>query len=126
MKNPVDIIQALRYKLCMFGNLTDGATYIFCDNRAVCVNATRPELTLSKKHHIIYYHREQEAFVELIVRVLKEHKLTNLSDLFTNTMVAPKREIILDKCTYQDANWGVWFSTLVRFSHKQSTYLNQK
>ena len=51
MKNVVDIIEALRYKLRMFGVPIDESTNIFCDNRAVCVNTTRTESTLSKKHH---------------------------------------------------------------------------
>ena len=34
------------------------------------------------------------------VRVSKEHTSTNLADLFTKTVVAPKREGILGKFTY--------------------------
>ena len=56
MKNAVEIIKAFFYKLHIFGVPIDGATNIFCDNGAVCVKMTRPELTLSKNHHIIAYH----------------------------------------------------------------------
>ena len=56
MKNSVEIIDALRYKIRMFGVQIDGSTNIICNNGAVCVNMTRIELTLSKKHHSIAYH----------------------------------------------------------------------
>jgi hypothetical protein len=38
MKNAIELIEALRYKLRMFGVRIDGATNIFCDNEAVTKN----------------------------------------------------------------------------------------
>ena len=61
MKNAVEIIEALRYKLHMFGFLIDESTNIFGDNGVVCVHTTRPESTLSNKYHIFCYHRLREA-----------------------------------------------------------------
>ena len=72
----MDIIEALRYKLRMFGVPIYGSTNIFCDNGAVCVNTTRPESTLSKKNHIIAYHCAQEEVAAGMVRVSKEHTQT--------------------------------------------------
>ena len=43
MKNYVDLIAALRYKLRMFGVPIDRSTDIFCDNEAVYKNASTPE-----------------------------------------------------------------------------------
>ncbi len=100
MKNAVEMIEALRYKLRMFGVPIDGPTNIFCDNGAVCSNTTRPESTLSKKHHSIAYHRSREAVAAGTARVSKEHTSTNLADLFTKTMAAPKRDDLLDSFTY--------------------------
>ncbi len=100
MKNAIEMIEALRYKLRMFGVPIEGPTNIFCDNGAVCVNTTRPESTLTKKHHSIAYHRSREAVAAETVRVSKEHTSTNLSDIFTKTMPAPKREKLLDSFTY--------------------------
>ena len=98
--NSVEILEALRYKLRIFGVLFNGSTNIFCENEAVCVNTTWPELTLSKKHHIIAYHSVREVVAMGTVRVSKEHTSTNLDELFTKTMAAPKREGLLEKCTY--------------------------
>jgi hypothetical protein len=47
MKNAVEMIEALRYKLCMFGVPVEGPTNISCDNGAVCSNTTRPDSTLT-------------------------------------------------------------------------------
>jgi hypothetical protein len=52
MKNAVKMLEALRYKLRMFGVPIEGPTNIFSDNGAVCANMTRPALTLAKEHHI--------------------------------------------------------------------------
>ena len=100
MKNAVELIEALRYKLRMFGVPIEGPTNIFCDNEAVCKNMTKPESTFSKNHHSIAYHRSREAVAAGTVRVSKEDTLTNLADIFTKTMAAPKREKRLDKFTY--------------------------
>ena len=100
MKNSVDIIEALSYKLRMFGVPINLSTNIFLDKGAVCVNTMRHELTLSKKHHSIAYHCAEVTVVTGTVRLSKEHTLANLDDLFTKTMAAPKREVLLNKVTY--------------------------
>ena len=79
----MDIIESLHYKLHVFGVSVNGSMNIFCDNGAVCVNNIRPDLALSKKHHSIPYHHEQEAVASGRVRLSKEHTLTNLADIFT-------------------------------------------
>ncbi|KAI2504254.1 Reverse transcriptase (RNA-dependent DNA polymerase) [Fragilaria crotonensis] len=84
MKNAVELTEALRYKLRMFGIPLDTATNVFCDNEAVYKNTTLPESTLKKKHHSIAYHRCREAVAAGTIRVAKEGTKTNLSDLFTS------------------------------------------
>jgi len=42
MKNSIELIEALQYKLRMFGVQIDGATNIFCDNKAVTKNCSDP------------------------------------------------------------------------------------
>jgi hypothetical protein len=99
MKNAIELIQALRYKLRMFGVPIDGATNIFCDNEAVTKNCSNPTSTL-KKHHLIAYHRNREAVAAGTSRFTKEDTETNLSDLFTKELGHYKREGLLDKFTY--------------------------
>ena len=61
MKNSVELIAALRYKLMIFGVPIDVSTEILCDNEAVYKNASTPESHLRKKHHSISYHMIREA-----------------------------------------------------------------
>ena len=62
MKNAVELTEALRYKLRMFGVPIDGPTNTFCDNEAVYKNTSSlPESTLKKEHHAIAYHFCREA-----------------------------------------------------------------
>jgi hypothetical protein len=96
MKNAVEMTEALRCKLRMFGVPLDGPTNVFCDNGAVAVNTARPESTPSKKDHSIACHRVGEAVAAETVRVSKEHTSTNLADLFTKTLPFPRREDLLD------------------------------
>jgi hypothetical protein len=100
MKTAIELIESMRYKLRMFGVPIDGPTNVFCDNEAVCKNTTKPESVLNKKHHSIAYHRGCEAVAAGTIRVSKEGTMTNLSDIFTKTMAAPRRENLLDKFTY--------------------------
>jgi hypothetical protein len=96
MKNAVEMVKALRCKLRMFGVPTDGPTNVFCDDGAVCVNATKPESTLSKKHHSIACHCAREAVAAGAMRESKEHTSTNLADFSKKMMAAPKRDDLLD------------------------------
>ena len=86
MKNSVELIAALRYKLRMFWVPIDGSTNIFCDNEAVYNNASTPESHLRKKHHSILYHMSREAVASGACRMAKEYTETNLLDLFTKVL----------------------------------------
>lgn len=100
MKTAIEMIEALRYKLRMFGVPFEGPTNIFCDNEAVCKNCSTPASTLKKKHLSISYHRNREAVASGTCRIAKEGTLTNLSDLYTKMLPQPRREELLDKYTY--------------------------
>ena len=101
MKTAVKMIEALRYKLRMFGVPIDGPTSIFCDNEAVYQNTVVPESTLNKNHHSIAYHRCREAVASNTVQVAKEGTLNNLADIFTKVLTATRRRFLLDKFTYE-------------------------
>jgi hypothetical protein len=100
MRQAIELVKSLRYKLRMFGIPIEGATDIFCDNESVYKNASRPESVLSKKQHSISYHSARESVAAKIVRIAKESTLSNLSDLFTKTMNRPRRELLLDRFMY--------------------------
>jgi hypothetical protein len=100
MRQAIDLVKSLRYKLRMFGIPIDGPTDIFCDNESVFKNVSKPESVLSKKQHSISYHSAREAVASNVVRVAKEGTATNLSDLFTKMLNKPKREGLLGKFMY--------------------------
>lgn len=98
MKNAIELIESLRYKLRMFGVPIEGPTNIFCDYEAMYKNTTLR--VLKKKHFSIAYHRCREAVAAETVRVAKEETKTNLSDLLTKLLPQPRRDKLLDKFTY--------------------------
>ena len=83
MKTAVEMIEALRYKLRMFGIPIAGAANIYCDNESVVHNTTKPESTLKKKHNAIAYHRVREAVAAGTVHIAKEDTKTNIADMLT-------------------------------------------
>ena len=101
-KIAVEMTEALRCKLCMFGVPIpeDSPASAFCDNEAVYQNTAVPESTLRKKHNSIAYHRCREAVAAKTIRVAKQGTSKNLSDLFTKLMTAPRRRFLLKRFTY--------------------------
>ena len=100
MKNSVEMIAALRYKLRMFGVPIDGSTDIFCDNEAVYKYAYTPKYQIRKKHHSILYHMSREAVASGACRMANEDNETNLSDIFTKVLPLTTRKLLLDSFTY--------------------------
>ena len=100
LKNAVELITTLRYKLRMFGVLIGGPTDMFCNIEAVYNNAYTPESKLRKKHHSISYHMTRKAVASGACRIAKEDILTNLADLFTKVLSKHRQEYNLNKFTY--------------------------
>jgi hypothetical protein len=94
MKNAIELLKSLRYKLRMFGVPLVGPADTFCDNEAVTINRSTPEST--KKYHSIACHYNREAVASKTVRIAKEDSETNLSDLFTKLMTK-RRSFLIDK-----------------------------
>ena len=65
----MDQIEALRYKLRMFGVRIERESNIYCDNQPVVKNTSLPESTLNMKHNAICYHRVREVAAAKAARV---------------------------------------------------------
>ena len=100
LKQAVEMIKALRYKLRMFGIPIEGPASVYCDNEAVYKNVAAPTSVLSKKMHSISFHYCREAVAAGIIRIAKEDSKTNLSDLFTKVLTRARRDELLDKFMY--------------------------
>ena len=61
MKQGMECLRGLRYKLRMMGVAISGPSYIYGDNMSVIHNTQRPESMLKKKSNSICYHAIREA-----------------------------------------------------------------
>ena len=100
MRIAVEQVEALRYKLRMFGVPIDGPADMFCDNESVVKISTSPSSTLSKKHNAICYHKIRESAAAGTIRVAKEDGKTNLADLFTKALPGNARHSLLQLILY--------------------------
>ena len=107
LKTAEEHVEALRYKLRMYGIPMEGPTNVFCDNEAVFKNTSIPDSTLKKKHMSICYRRAREAVAACTMRVAKEGTATNLTNLFTKPLTDSTRAFLLDRFTY----YLEWFFT---------------
>ena len=106
MKQCVEDIEHLRFKLRMFGiplSYDDGPdlpTYVFCDNEGLVKNATLVESSLNKKHSAIAYHfvRWNVAAGAISIAWISTH--LNLSDAFTKVLPETKRDQLFKDWTY--------------------------
>ena len=95
MKTALEMIEALRFKLRMFGIRVERPANFYCENEAVTKNITIPESMLKKKQHSIAYHRCWEAVAAGTFRIAKQGAENNLADLFTKILTAGRREFLL-------------------------------
>ena len=86
MKNGMEALRGIRYKLRMMGVPISGPSYIYGDNMSVIHNTQRPESMLKKKSNAICYHaiREAVAMGECITGHISTHE--NPADLCTKVV----------------------------------------
>ena len=78
----------------------DGPVNVFGDNQSVINSAQKPEVTLSKKHNGIAYHKVREAVAAGTIRVAYVNTTLNLADLLTKPLPRAKRHTLLDYFIY--------------------------
>ena len=100
LKTSTGLVEALWYKLRMFGIPIEGPSNMFYDNASVYKNVLTPELTLKNKTVSICYHKCREAVASGVTRIPKDEMATNLADMFTKMLVHIRRENLLDRFTY--------------------------
>ena len=101
MKQGVETLRGLRYKLRMMGVPISGPSYIYGDNMSVVKNTTKPESTLNKKSNQLCYHavRESVAMGESLVTHISTH--SNSADIATKIIPGGlKRSRMVDGLLY--------------------------
>ena len=91
MKQNIDALTGLRYKLWMMGILISGPSYIYGDNMSVVHNTSRPESVLRRKSNAVCYHacHESVALGESLVEHMPSKE--NVLDLMTKVLYGHKR-----------------------------------
>jgi hypothetical protein len=93
-------MEALRYKLRMFGVPIDGPGDVYCDNQSVVESSSLPQRTLQKKHNPIFFHKVHESAAMRMIRVAKIAGRENLADLFTKVLPGAVRKKYLVSLCY--------------------------
>jgi hypothetical protein len=88
----VEQLEALRYKLRMFGVPIDGPVDVCCDNQSVVDSSSLPQRTLQKKHNAACFHEVREVVALGVIRVAKIRRPENLADLFTKLLATITRK----------------------------------
>ena len=91
MKQCVEALRGIRFKLRMMGVKIDGPTYLYGDNMSFILNTSKPESVLKNKYNSICYHFVREAVS--MRECLTTHVPTarNCSDLLTEVLFGKKR-----------------------------------
>ena len=106
MKQCVEDIEHLRFKLRMFGvpmSYDDGPdlpTYVFCDNEGVVKNTTLVESSLNKKHSAIAYHFVRWNVAAGVISIAWINTDDNIADAMTKRLGSAKRDKLFGDWTY--------------------------
>jgi hypothetical protein len=100
LKTAIDQIDALHYKLRMFGIPLDGPTKILCDNESVWRNSTHSESTLKQKHTSIAYHRCHEAEAAGYMQIGQIEGDRNPADILMKLIPVPRMRALLRQLFY--------------------------
>ena len=95
MKQATDMIEALFYKLRMFGVPIEGECRVLGDNEGVVKAGSNPDARLSKKHNSIAFHRIRECVASEMILIYHEKGDSNLADLLTKSLPVERRTTLL-------------------------------
>ena len=100
LKNGIETLRGIRYKLRMMGVDIDGPSYVYGDNMSVIYNTSKPESVLKKKSNSICYHtvREAVAMGEALTAHIRSEN--NPADLATKVLYGGKRRHLAGELLY--------------------------
>ena len=86
MKNGIETLRGLRYKLRMMGVPLSRPNFVYGDNMSVIHNTQRPESTLKKKSNAICYHAVRESVAMGESKIGHIPSVDNPADLCTKVL----------------------------------------
>ena len=100
MKQSIDALRGLRYKLRMMGILIFSSSYIYGHNMSVVHNIFSPESVLGKENNLVCYHagHESVAFGESLVGSISSKE--NIEDSMTKVLYKQKRRYLVSNFLY--------------------------
>ena len=100
MKQGIDALRGLRYKLMMMGIPISGPSYTYGDNMSVVHNTSRPKSVLRKKSNSVYYHTlyKSVAMRESVVGHILSKE--NATDLRIKVLYGQKRRYLVSNVLY--------------------------
>ena len=93
MKQCVEYLRGLRYKLRMMGIPVDLPSFVFGDNQSVLYNTTLPDSTLKKKSLSIAYHFVREGACKDEWRTAYINTHLNPADLLTKPLPGSEKRM---------------------------------
>ena len=100
MKNAVEMVEGLRYKLRMMGIAVEGRTFVKADNMSVIHNCSNPASQLKKKSNSIAYHYVRERCAAGVRGITYVPTQDNLADMFTKSQPGEVRKRLAEKVLF--------------------------
>ena len=100
MKQGIDALRGLRYKLRMMGISISGPSYIYGDNMSVINNTSRPESVLRKKSNSVCYHAFYESVAMGKSLVGNIPSKENIAGLLPKVLYGQKRRHLVSNILY--------------------------
>ncbi|KAL7553638.1 hypothetical protein ACHAWF_016945 [Thalassiosira exigua] len=101
MKQALEYIRGLRYKLRMLGICVDESAFVFGDNKSVLSNTLVPESTIKKKMNSLFYHFIRGGCARDEWRTVYVNTHLNCADLLTKSLpTGKKRRLFVRKSLY--------------------------
>ena len=101
MKQGVEALRGIRFKLQMMGVKIDGPTYVYCDNMSVIHNTSKPESVLKKKSNSVCYHFVREAVAMRDFLTTHVPTARNWDDLLTKVLCGKKRQELVQGVLFE-------------------------
>ena len=105
MKQGVEALKGIKFKLQMMGVNIDGPTYVYGDNMSVIHKTSNPESLLKKKYNSMCYHFVREAVAMRGCLTTHVPTARNWADLLMKVILGKKRRELVQGVLFEIYNY---------------------